>query len=273
MMKTASLPMYDLPEVRDATDAWWSGVAKHMQLAGITEAPLQLQHDVPVKSLWQDKNLLLSQCCGFDVVHGLKDCLDVLMITGWAAEGCYDGHYSSWVVVHEDSPYQHISELYDSVAVINGVESHSGMNALLSLVHTYSKDGYFFQRIDQSGTHVDSLVALQQKVADVAAIDCVTYALLKEYRPSVISGVRIIGQTAAAPAHPYVTRASTSSDTQYRIQQALDNAFNDRSLDSARATILLKEGIFGRSNDYRKIAENFQYDARLLDVIQNSPFF
>ena len=30
----ASLPMYDWPEVRDATDAWWHGLARHIGVAG-----------------------------------------------------------------------------------------------------------------------------------------------------------------------------------------------------------------------------------------------
>jgi len=265
--KQASLPMYDFPEVRAATDAWWAGVHKHMQRAGVSDAPADLLHDLPVKSLWQHKELFLSQCCGFDVVYGFKHSLDVLLITDWAVEGCHDGYYSSWIVVHEDSPYQHISELYNSEAVINGRESHSGMQGLLAMIQPFSKDGFFFRKITESGAHADSLVAIQGKAADIAAIDCVTYQLLKTHRPSAIHGTKIIGQTDAAPAHPYVTSCNTPKDTQHRMRDALDAAFNDASLDSARETILLKQGIFDRQNDYQKIADEFSYDPRLLDVI------
>jgi hypothetical protein len=37
----ASLPMYDWPEVREATDAWWAGLARHLRDAGF-EAPDRL---------------------------------------------------------------------------------------------------------------------------------------------------------------------------------------------------------------------------------------
>ena len=269
MSKQASLPMYDFPEVRKATDAWWAGIAKHMLLAGVTEIPEQLQHDVPVKSLWQHKDLLLSQCCGFDVVYGFKNSLDVLLITDWAVEGCHDGQYSSWIVVHEDSPHQDISDLLNGIAVINGRESHSGMHGLLTKVQPHSKDGAFFQRINESGAHADSLVSIQQKTADVAAIDCITYQLLKTHRPTALSDTRIIGQTDAAPAHPYVTSSTTPKETQLRMRDALAAAFDDASLDSAREIILLKKGIFNRSNDYQKIADDFSYDPRLLDVLEN----
>src|SRR5207249_2755288 len=33
----ASLPMYDLPEVKAATDAWWRGLARHIGIAGVLD--------------------------------------------------------------------------------------------------------------------------------------------------------------------------------------------------------------------------------------------
>lgn len=267
MTKQASLPMYDFPEIRGATDDWWTGIAKHMRRAGVKDVPAQLRHDVAIRSLWQNDELLFSQCCGFDVVYGFKNSLSVLMTSDWAAEGCHNGYYTSWIVVHEDSPHQHIADLFNGVAVINSSTSHSGMNSLLSLVAPYSKDGLFFKRIHESGAHAASLLAVQQKTADVAAIDCVTYALLKTYRPAAVAGIRIIGQSDIAPALPYVTRSSTPEDTQRRMQDALRAAFSAPALDNARATLLLKQGLFDRCDDYQKIADNFSYDARLLDVI------
>lgn len=269
MNKQASLPMYDFPEYRKATDAWWKGVARHLMLAGVENVPTQLLHDVPVKQLWQHPDLLLSQCCGFDVAYGFKDTLHVLLITDWNAEGCSTGHYSSWIVVHEDSPYQDIADLYGKTAVINGTESHSGMNSLFAKVQPHSIDGQFFKQVEISGAHVDSLRAIAERRADVAAIDCVTYALLKQYRPHTLAGIRIIGKTDEAPAHPYVTSAAASADTIIRMQTALEAAFNDADLESARAAMRLNRGLFNHSNDYQKIVDNFVYDARLLNTIKH----
>ena len=38
-MTIASLPMYDLPEVRRATDAWWAGLAAGFTRAGVADVP------------------------------------------------------------------------------------------------------------------------------------------------------------------------------------------------------------------------------------------
>lgn len=267
MTSQASLPMYDFRELRAANEAWWSGIASHMRRMGINNVPAKLQQESPVHTLWQHPHLFMSQCCGFDVVFGYKDKLSPLLVTDWDVEGCDDGQYSSWIVVHENSKAQQLFDLKGCVAAINGPESHSGMHALLALVQPLSQQGVFFNSIIESGAHISSLSLLQHRHVDVAAIDCVTYALLKAYRPTAIEGTRIIGQTKLAPAHPYVTRRDTPNDTKMRMQEALDAAFHDHSLAAARDEIRLKKGLFKRDNDYQKIVNDFHYDPRLLEVL------
>ena len=43
----ASLPMYDLPELRSATDSWWSGVAGAIEGHGFDAAPGMLDASSP----------------------------------------------------------------------------------------------------------------------------------------------------------------------------------------------------------------------------------
>ena len=110
----ASLPMYDLPEIQEVTDAWWRGVAKHMKQQGVNGVPSALVRGVPLGDHWKAGNLLLSQCCGFNVVHGHKQYLSVLMLTDWDASGCEPNKYSSYFTAHEDSPYEQFSQLLSS---------------------------------------------------------------------------------------------------------------------------------------------------------------
>ncbi len=50
-----------------------------------------------------------------------------------------------------------------------------------------------------SGSHRQSLRELQQENADIAAIDCVTYALLQRHQPQALAGPVAIGWSPAAP--------------------------------------------------------------------------
>ena len=274
----ASLPMYDFPELREATDAWWKGVTKHMRLRGIADTPDALTRNRSLDSLWRNEKLLFSQCCGFDVMNSYKDHLSVLMVSNWDVEQCSTGQYCSFVVVHEGNDAKDLSELKGSVAVINGKESHSGMNALFSTVQPFSEEGKFFKAIHISGAHADSLRYVQTGQADVAAIDAVTFTLLQQYRPTAVEGLRVLCQTKPAPALPYVTSIHTPLAKQQAMQTALAAAFNDPDLALVRKRLLLKAGVFPElcheqnsdrdaNNPYQEIAEGFTFDPRLLDAI------
>ena len=262
-----SLPMYVFPEVRSATDAWWQGIAQHFQRVGIDAANLSLLHEQPVRDLWADEQLLMSQCCGFDVVFGYRDVFEVLVTPVYAVEGCAGGHYRSRIVVHQDSGLHHLSDLQGKVAVINGPESHSGMNSLLSLIQPLSTDGYFFSQIKVSGAHADSLKLLQQREVDMAAIDCVTYALLERYRPEAVAGLITIAHTDLAPALPYVTRKTLPVEQQQRMRQALLAAFTDPALAGVREALLIDSVVEQPPEFYRAISERFGFDQRLLEVM------
>ena len=75
----ASMPMYDFPEVAPALDHWWQGITQHLKAAGFSSAPESLLHGHPVHQLWDDKHLLLSQCCGYDLVHSYTGKLTALV--------------------------------------------------------------------------------------------------------------------------------------------------------------------------------------------------
>lgn len=267
--QSVSLPMYDFPEVRAATDAWWNGIARHLQHEGIevSAEESRLLHDRPVRDLWTHENLLMSQCCGFDVAFGYRDVLSVLVIPVYAVAGCEGGHYVSRVVVHEDSDLRELADLRGTVAAINGLESHSGMNSFMSLVQPLSEDGQFFSQIKISGAHADSISMIQRGEVDVAAIDCVTYALLERYRPEAVADLVTIALTDRAPALPYVTRKTVQSEQQQQMRTALLAAFSDPALADVRETLLIESVLVQPPEFYPAIADNFSFDKRLLDVV------
>ena len=63
--------------------------------------------------------------------------------------------------------------------------------------------------------------------ADVAAIDCVTYALLRRCRPHAIEATRIIGRSMSTPGLPYAIRIGARPDLHRQLHAALARAFAD----------------------------------------------
>jgi len=259
--------MYDFPEIARAHDQWWAGIRTCLEQEGMADIPESLRHEQPVRSLWDDPGLLLSQCCGYDVVHRYREPFSILLVPHYAAPGCSGPCYSSRVLVHEDSRFDTLESLRGAVAVINGPESQSGMNGLMCLVQPLQQDGRFFSRIQVSGAHVSSLAALQQRQADVAAIDCVTHALLARYRPAAVQGLRQIGWTASVPGLPYVTLTGYPEAQQAALRRALMSAFVAPALKPVREALLLDGFSLLGAQDYRVIGEQMVFDPRLLDVM------
>ncbi len=261
-MGIASLPMYDLLEARPAIDALWRGIAGHMARAGVTDVPEALLHDRPIKATWGHPELFFSQACGYDVKHRFADMLRVLVTPRHDAFGCDGPTYSSLLVVPEASTARDIEDLRDRVCVINGRESHSGMSALRATVAPLSRNGCFFAEVKESGAHVESLAAVRRGDADIAAVDCITIALLGRYRPAALDGVRVLGRTANAVGPPYVTRAATPDDTAERMRVALVEAFEDPELAGSREALFLSGAEVLAGDAYDNIVEFVQLAER-----------
>lgn len=78
-----------------------------------------------------------------------------------------------------------------------------------------------------SGSHRQSLRELQQENADIAAIDCVTYALLQRHQPQALAG---FGGDRLEPGRarlPLITAGATPAATLNSLREALQQLVSD----------------------------------------------
>lgn len=257
--------MYDLPGTRKLLDAFWHGLRRHLQDVGLRSLPARIPHGLPLKTLWSDPELLLSQCCGLDIVKRYVSRLRPIATPRYGAAGCKATDYCSVVVVAEHVRANDVLAMRGAVCVVNGYESHSGMNALRYLVAPRSRDGRFFSKVKVSGSHEASLAMLRHGKADVSAIDCVTYALFGSYQPEALLGTRQIGWTHRAPGIPYVTRCDIGEDVVRALRAGLSSAFADPSLADLRRALYLKgleilpSSAYDRLLDAEAFAHRYNY--------------
>jgi ABC-type phosphate/phosphonate transport system substrate-binding protein len=202
----ASLPMYDLPEIRAATDGFWDSVATAYG------TKIRLTRSANWSAPWHNPNLLFSQTCGYPFTHEFAGKLTYVATPCYDADGCDGANYCSIIFAREAQP---ITELRHKIAAINSPDSMSGMLALKLVLEVQN-----FTHHIETGSHLASLRAVQSSQADVCAIDCVTVALLRKYRPEALLGLVEIGRSPAVPGLPYVTRCGDVE----RLNQALTSA-------------------------------------------------
>jgi ABC-type phosphate/phosphonate transport system substrate-binding protein len=231
--------MYDLPEVRAATDAWWRGLAQAFRREGIAEVPDALDRSVDSAELWLRPDLLFSQTCGYPLKHRLDGRVALVATPRYAADGCDGPNYCSMIIVHARRSATGIADLRGVRCAINSRDSQSGCNALRALVAGLAEGGRFFRSVIVSGSHAASVALVASGDADVAAVDCVTYALLTRHRASALAETRVLCRTPTAPGLPYITRARAGDALLCRLRAGLDSALADAQLSQAREELLL----------------------------------
>jgi ABC-type phosphate/phosphonate transport system substrate-binding protein len=173
------------------------------------------------------------------VTHALAGKVRLVAAPRYRAPGCEGSSYRSVVVVRARSTASALADLRGGVCALNDPSSHSGMNALRAMIAPLSGGRPFFASVRQSGAHLASLAMVGAGEADVAAIDCVTYALAARTRPALVSGTRPLAWSAPALTCPYITRGDASDALVASIQRAVARAFSDPDLAWARDELLL----------------------------------
>ncbi len=224
----ASLPMYDLPEIRAETDGFWAA------LASVYGTKSGLTRGGDFQAPWRSPDLLFSQTCGFPFTHEFAGQLNYVATPCYDADGCDGPRYCSLVLAREVQP---LEVFRNSVVAFNSSNSMSGWLALkLVFAEKNNLRQPLFRAAVETGSHAASLFAVQQGKADVCAIDCVTVALLRKHRPSALRGLNEIARSPAVPGLPYVTRVADMR----RMRGALSKVMQDASLQSMRDALLLK---------------------------------
>lgn len=262
-----ALQMYDLPEVKWATDALGAQLLINLRRAGFPEVPYGVDREGDYMAKWTDPNLLLAQTCGYPLVTLLRGKVRYLATPCYDAPGCRGARYSSLLVVRDDDPAKSLADLRGRRGAFTRAHSQSGYNALRHAVAPLARDGRFFGETLETGGHGASLDALQVGRADVAAVDAVTVALLRRHRPAAVAGLRSLGYTAAAPGLPMIARGGASDQEVERLRMALSETFADPDLAEARDALLicglevLEEGAYDALTRMAENAEALGYPA------------
>lgn len=238
MSPIAGLPMYDFPEVRLLTDGLWQAIAERLKAAGI-KAPKDLTRPADLMGFWRSPDLLLGQTCGYPLTRYLGDAVQLVATPHYTAPGCVGAWHCSVIVVAADSLFKSLADLRGKVAVINERGSNTGMNLLRASVAPLAGGKPFFASVVESGGHARSMEMVGAGEADVAALDCVTYALMQRYRPAKAAKVRVIGETPSTPALPLVTAASTPIATVDALRKALKDVAADPDLAALREALFM----------------------------------
>ena len=160
----------------------------------------------------RDPKLYFGHTCGYPLVTRLQDVLHPFCVPEFDLPGTEGRLYSSFFAVPLNSGIETLEQCRGKVLALNHVDSNSGMNVLRHALASIGAAPGFFGRVELTGGHADSLRAVAEDRAQLAAIDCVSFRLAADEQPGLEQAVRIIGRSEATCGLPLVAPLTRYSD-------------------------------------------------------------
>ena len=125
------------------------------------------------------------------------------------------------VIVRRDSPIRSFVELRGGSWAYNDRCSLSGYYGLLQKLADTGDDGRFFDRMLDSGSHLNSIEMVARGEADAATIDSNVLAIRLRSDPKLRDRLRVIESWGPFPVQPVVVRSGLHPDLNEELRAAL----------------------------------------------------
>lgn len=261
--RIAVLPMYDMPELVAAHDALWSWVAQRLSRRGLTGVPASLSRHLSHEQSWRHPGLLLGQGCEYPLATSHAAFARPIATPIYNAEGCEGGYYRSALVVRAQDSAERLVELRGRRCVINDWTSNSGMNLLRAAVAPLADGSAFFSSVTVSGSHRRSVDRVASGQADLAAVDCVSWAYLRRHDPVQTSQLRVLDWSPRSPSLPFITSFATDERSVAALVGVLEELRSDGSLTGVRQALLLEGAERYREDGYADVLRLERYATEL----------
>lgn len=221
----ACLDMYNWPESRDAFDRLWHDCRDGLRESGF-DAPQDLSHNgEDLAAAAHDGRLILGQVCGITFAranHSQPTYKPLGALISADGNGP-SGYYTSVVIARDASAS--IQALLSNRFAVNGWTSYSGWYGLRHLLISRDLSIDLPQAVI-SGAHRRSVEMVASGEADWAAIDSISWGMLKRIAPALTASVHVIDQTMATPGLPFVTSYHTPNNVASFLQQRISRYFD-----------------------------------------------
>lgn len=226
-MRTASLPMYCLPEMEAANSAFWAALKQRLHAKGVDTAGITLDSDRGPVPAGIGPGIFFTQICGYPLFKRYRDQAVLLATPHYAVPGCVGSTHRAFFMVRAGDPAGRLEDLRGRIFGCNSLLSNSGMNLPRLSLARIAGGKPFFSSVVMTGGHVASLERLDEGSIDICSIDNVTWGFFSKFRPVAAKRYRILDETPSSPSLPFVTSVNTTKSDAVAIAEALHEIMGD----------------------------------------------
>lgn len=223
----AALGMYDRPETAPAHDRLWALIRDGLRDRGVAAPEALTRGEGAYWPAWEAPDLVLAQTCGLPYRARLHGRVTLVGTPDYGLPGCPAGHYHSVFIARADDPRPGLADFAEARLAFNEALSQSGWAAPME--HA-ARTGLRFGSLVQTGGHRLSMLAVAEGRADTAALDAVTWRMLRRWEPAA-AGLRVLAETRPTPGLPLIAAPGADADASFaavaRAIAALDPADRD----------------------------------------------
>ena len=254
-MRTASLPMYCLPEMEAANSAFWAALKQRLHARGVDTAGIRLDSDRAPVPPGIGPGIFFTQICGYPLFKHYRDQARMLATPHYAMPGCMGSTHRAFFMVRARDPAERLEDLRGGIFGCNSLLSNSGMNLPRLSLARIAGGKPFFSSVVMTGGHVASLERLHEGGIDICSIDNVTWGFFEKFRPVAAKRYRILGETPSSPSLPFVTSVKTRESDAVAIAEALHEIMGDPQTADIRGILQLAGLSVPEIAGYERLAE------------------
>jgi len=243
--------MYDWPETRKALDQFWD-LIKIELLDRDLPAPNYLQRKDRQMPLWLSPDLTIGQTCGWPYANTLRSRVTPFARFDYGLQNCPRGTYRSVYIGQSPEDRKYLENVHalsscPSVA-INGDDSQSGFHVFSEISGLPASETVFEDQRLITGAHRNSVCAVADGKARIAAIDAVAFELAKRHEADATENVHIIGYSSPKPGLPLITSLALASRIDELFQAIV--AAHSKLTVGARDMLLIEQVLSAHDSEY-----------------------
>lgn len=247
--------MYDWPETSASIDRLWELIAANLNEAGI-DAPVSLFRGDGIGDTWTDPNLIIGQTCGWPYINRLRGKAVPFARFTYDLPNCPAGdYYSVYIGQSEgDSKFLKDRQTISSAGkiAVNGDDSQSGFRVYREITIDAPADALPKEILLVTGSHRNSVKAVAEGKANIAAIDGIAFELSKQHDKHLTDNVTVIGHSNPVPGLPLITSLD-NADKVPLLYKAVDNAVKNLNLED-KNTLFINGMVAAHDSDYEILA-------------------
>lgn len=263
--------MFDFPELREQTDALWAAWSSELRRHGLDAPPGLVRPTEGLLAHWRQLDLLVSQTCGYPYAAALRGSVTTFGTFAYdLPEEHQPGFYRSVIVARSSDARRVSTPATGALRAFNGatvaINNNDSLSGCVSLGVALVNGGVSqVSNVVVTGAHANSLVALQHREADIAAIDAISFALLQDIRPGAVDGISIIDRGPVIPCLPLITQDATRIPVLRRSLAEALATLREGSPEVLRA-LRIVDAAFPHEDKYTATLDLGEIASRLLPV-------